>query len=110
MAPKKRTRIEPGQSSTGHPQPSWVIHCNNTYLFRNAKAHHNFIGQFQSRKLAECYYFDKATVTFSPKEDAKLLQYINHWNWENLLKCNEPYTELLTRTFYSNLLINDEPF
>ena len=106
---KKRARIgEDGQSSGGILEPNWNIHRSNTYLFRDLVAYENFAG-LMHRKLTECYYFDKATVTFDQPENDKIIEYVNHWSWNPLLSCCEPYTQLLTRTFYANLTIVDDP-
>ena len=107
---KKKARIEDGQSSGGNLQPNWNIHRSNTFLFRDLTAYQNFTGLFMHRNLAECYFFDKATVTFDQPEDDKIIGFVNHWNWNPLLTCTEPYTMLLTRTFYANLTIQDDPF
>ena len=96
---KKKARIEDGQSSGGNLQPNWNIHRSNTFLFRDLTAYQNFTGLFMNRNLAECYFFDKAMVTFDQPEDDKIIGFVNHWNWNPLLTCTEPYTMLLTRTF-----------
>jgi len=80
QACKKRARLEKGQTSANAPiVPSWDIEETNKYLFRDMEAYENYVGTFQHRKLAKCYYFDKSTVTFSPREDNKILEYIGHW-------------------------------
>jgi hypothetical protein len=108
---KKRARVgEAGQSSNSVIEPNFELDHDNRYLFRNLEAFENFTGQFQDRDLCECYYFDKATVTFYQREDAKTIEYIQHWNWESLLNLYEPYYELTTRAFYANLVCRINPF
>ena len=107
---KKRARLEDGQGSGVNLEPNWNIHWSNKYLFWDLVAYDNYAGLFMHRKLAECYFFDKATVTFDQPEDDKMIEYVNHWSWNLLLTCTEPYTMLLTRIFYANLTITDEPF
>jgi hypothetical protein len=108
---KKRARVgEDGQSSGANLEPNWNIHRSNKYLFRDIVAFENFSGLFMHRKLTECYFFDKATVTFDQPEDDNIIEYVNHWSWNPLLTCTEPYTQLLTRIFYANLTIVEEPF
>ena len=97
-------------SSGGVIEPNFKINHENRYLFRDLQAYENFTGQFQERELCACYYFDKSTVTFHTREDNKTIEYIQHWQWEPLLNCNEPYLALTTRTFYANFQCRNNPF
>ena len=107
---KKRSRNDAGQSSATEIEQDTNIYRSNTYLFRNPIAHTNFMGQFSDRKLSNCYYFNKASVTFSFPEDDKIIGFIRHWPWENLITCDEPYSEMITKTFYCNLTFSEDPF
>ena len=108
---KKMARFgEEGQGSNPVIEPNFELHHDNRYLFRNLEAYENFTGQFQDRHLCECYFFNKASVTFHSREDAKTIEYIQHWNWEPLINLFEPYLELTTRSFYANLVCKINPF
>ena len=108
---KKRGRYgEIGQGSGTNLEPNWNIHRSNKYLFRDIRAYENFTGLFMHRKLTDCYYFDKASVRIRQPEGDKIIDYLNHWYWNPLVSCCEPYTEILTRTFYANLTIVEEPY
>jgi hypothetical protein len=106
---KRKSVMEPGQGSSGI-EPNWELEQTNRYLFRDVAGYENYMFSFRNRSLSDCYYFDKATVTFRPQEDAKIIQYITHLNWHPVLSCTETYTEILTRIWYSNLRFNKEPF
>lgn len=117
MAPKrglfrKRPRqMEPGQGSANNEtEPNYAIVHDNRYFFRNLQAYENYVGQFQERKLCKCYFFDKSRITFSTREDDKILDYLKHWNWEPLITCFEQYLEFTTRLFYANLIFKENPF
>jgi len=72
---KKRARVgEIGQSSNSVIEPNFELDHDNRYLFRNLEAYENFTGQFEDRDLCECYFFNKATVTFYQREDAKTIE------------------------------------
>ena len=107
---KRRVDSEGGQGSGGNLEPNWTIHRSNRYLFRDIVAYENYAGSFINRKITECYRFDKSVVTFSQPEDDKVIAYVNHWGWEPIVTCFEPYTQLLTRTFYANIKTSDEPY
>lgn len=102
--------MEPGEGSAEVIEPNFEIHRTNRYLFRDIVAFENFIGQFQVRKLCNCYYFDKSNVTFRHPEDNQTIAYLQHWSWESLINCFEPYTEILAQTFYANLTFVENPF
>lgn len=68
-----------------------------------------FVGGIGERKLANCHYFTK-THDFTNPEDERIDQYIDHWQWRPLIECNTQYTEMLTRLFYANFELIEEPF
>jgi len=116
MAPKvlkdgirKRTRDGgPGESSHT-PRPNLRIEQDNRYLFRNVSAFNTFVGRFQHRDLAQCYFFTKLQPIQEP-ESAKIEQYIDHYHWRSIIECQEEYTVILTRAFYANLIVTKKPY
>jgi hypothetical protein len=78
----------------------------NRYLFRND----DYFARYQAikdKKVANCYYYKQKGV-IPQWEEAKIEQYLNHWRWRSLIEFNEPYNELLVKTFYAHLLVNQQ--
>lgn len=79
---KKKARLgsEEGQGSGGNLEPNFEFNQSNQYLFRDIQGYENFMFLFKNRSLSDCYYSDKATVTFRQPEDDKIIAYITHCN------------------------------
>ena len=107
--PRKRLRNSgPGEPSNP-PRPNLRGDADNRYLFRDVSEFNTFVGRFQHRELAQCYFFTKFQPIQEP-ESTKIDQYINHYNWKSIIECQDEYTVILTRAFYANLVVKKNPY
>lgn len=61
-----------------------------------------------NREMAHCYYFTK-NKAFSNPEDTRIDYYIDHWKLRSLIECDTLYIDILTRVFYANFVLIENP-
>lgn len=62
-----------------------------------------------NREMKNCYYFGK-NKAFSNPEDTQIDDYIDHQKQRSLIECETLYTDILTRVFYANFVLIENPF
>ena len=119
--PAQSTQLETSSSPAVPTNPTldtisfsrnfWVPLPNNRQLFRSPIEFEVFQSNFRHRKINDTYFFKIIDpIRMSTWEHLKLLEYMDFWQWRNLIEFTTKFGAPPVQVLYANMKATNEPF